>query len=629
MSPRTPYAIPGPAGASHPPTPRLTPLSTAPLSTPRRVASPDLSNYTTSSWSTAVASLHCPLVSSVSLLRTRALARNKTLSPSLVVRLDTFHHVGRDVLANLSDPTGSLATSIHASVLETFGPDLRVGAVLVLANIRAITHHSKTSAGFRTDPSSQVHLTLSNAATIARIYDSRVNDAEGDGESRVLPARLEPLVPHRVLDAYAAAARSPKALVRTRKRPVPSPLRQPQFSARQKRPQYQPQPLQRQQHHRQEQHPLRQGPSPSALRTQNPNSNSYHLPPQHQQQHTPHRSLLQPVAPISDDALDELLCDVDIDAMIAARAREQPVQPALPRAAPSAVAALPQAAPSGNVALPHAALRLLAVPVVDKDTAGDEMGDAMDDLLGDFDIDAVVAACGRGMTMPAAKAKVVDSASVADDDDDEKLDLRDEEDDDVDDLLGDIDIDAAIIASGRLPTQVPVSELTRQGGHGENSLSTVVEKMASAAFPQAAAALAHCTERAPLPTCQAPSLPAAGADKISSPSTTGALHIEPEVLIAQSPSSKVRAPPSTPPASSPLDPAQQSPTKQTLQLRLPPPVSPSQSPVIAAEKSGAGKAGSSTPPPGKSSIAPALVLPAIKGNDFMDELDDTDDFADF
>ena len=64
MSPRTPYAIPGPAGASHPPTPRSTPHSTAPLSTPRPVASPDFSHYTTSSWSTAVASLPGPLVSS-------------------------------------------------------------------------------------------------------------------------------------------------------------------------------------------------------------------------------------------------------------------------------------------------------------------------------------------------------------------------------------------------------------------------------------------------------------------------------------------------------------------------------------------------------------------------------------
>lgn len=175
------------------------------------------------------------------LLRTRALARNNTLSLSLVVRLDTFHHVGRDVLENLSDPTGSLATSIHASVLETLGPDLRVGAVLVLANVRAVTHHSKTSTGFRTDPSSQVHLILSNASTIARIFDSRVNDAEGDGEGRVLPARLEPLSPQSILDAYAAAARSPKAVVRTRKRPGPSPIRQPQVSARQKCPQYQPQ----------------------------------------------------------------------------------------------------------------------------------------------------------------------------------------------------------------------------------------------------------------------------------------------------------------------------------------------------------------------------------------------------
>ena len=136
--------------------------------------------------------------------------------------------------------------------------------------------------------------------------------------------------------------------------------------------------------------------------------------------------------------------------MIAARAREQPVQPAPARAAPSARAALPQAAPSENVALPQATPPVSAAPVVENNTEADEMGDEMDALLGDFDIDAVVAASRRGMTAPAAKDKVVDGANGADDEGDEKLDLRDEEDDDVEDLLGDIDIDAAVLASGLL-----------------------------------------------------------------------------------------------------------------------------------------------------------------------------------
>lgn len=315
--------------------------------------------------------------------------------------------------------------------------------------------------------------------------------------------------------------------------------------------------------------------------------------------------------------------------MIAARAREQPVQLAPARAAPSASAALPQAAPSGNVALPQAAPPVSAAPVVEKIIAGDEMGDGMDDLLGDFDIDAVVAASGRGMTTPAAKDKVVDGANGADDEDDEKLDLRDEEDDDVEDLLGDIDIDAAILASGRLPTEVPVSEMMGKARPGENSLPAVAEKSDSAALPQAATAQAHCTKRAPLPTRRATSLPAAGVDKSSSPSTSGPQAIEPEVLAARSPSPEVRPPQSTSPAPSPLDPAQQSPAKQTPELRLPPSRSPSQSPVIAAEISGDENAGSSTPLPEKSSTAPTLALPAVKSNDFMDELDDTDDFADF
>ena len=247
--------------------------------------------------------------------------------------------------------------------------------------------------------------------------------------------------------------------------------------------------------------------------------------------------------------------------MIAARAREQPVQPAPARAAPSARAALPQAAPSENVALPQATPPVSAAPVVENNTEADEMGDEMDALLGDFDIDAVVAASRRGMTAPAAKDKVVDGANGADDEGDEKLDLRDEEDDDVEDLLGDIDIDAAVLASALLLTQVPVSEMMRKARPGGNSLPAVDEKSDSAALPQAATAQAHCTKRAPLPTRRATSLPPAGVVRSSSPSTSGPQPIEPEVLAARSPSPEVRPPQSTPPAPSPLDPAQQSPAK--------------------------------------------------------------------
>jgi hypothetical protein len=80
--------------------------------------------------------------------------------------------------------------------------------------------------------------------------------------------------------------------------------------------------------------------------------------------------------------------------------------------------------------------------------------EALDDLLGDVDIEAAIAASGRctqgvasgcGGREGGAARTTTAAAAAADDDGDD------------DDLFGSLDVDAAIAASGRDPTQLPAA----------------------------------------------------------------------------------------------------------------------------------------------------------------------------
>lgn len=152
---RLPYPIPGPAGTL----PRLRPQSSTVVP-----AQPD--RFSVLSWSEMRRSLSLPphgsqrLSSSLALLRRNALLNFRHKLSKLPVIVDSLHWVGHDASVNLVDPTTSMSATIYATVFASYpNTPIRAGTVLILKEAIAFAY-SNRSVGFRADPSSAVHLNI-------------------------------------------------------------------------------------------------------------------------------------------------------------------------------------------------------------------------------------------------------------------------------------------------------------------------------------------------------------------------------------------------------------------------------------------------------------------------------------
>lgn len=308
----TPYAIPGPAGlprARRPTTP-TTPSSGA------CAAAQGGARFATPAWHAALALLQSPLRTSLATLRARALAGDLSKAPALPVLLAALKHVGKDAVVTLADPTASIPATLHAAALEQHANELRPGAVLLLADISALAVRSKRVSGFRQDPAAAIHISV-DQTNITQVV---VVDPDA-----MVPLPADPLL------AYAPSARAP-VVAKTAKR------------ASRKRPRAQPLM------------PMRTGGPEVARPVRQPPPRRMPQPPRPPP--PPPRRVPRPPPPVvSDEMLDDLLGEVDIDAAIAASGL--------------ATQAATQLGPPTNC-------------------APDD-----DNLLDDLDVDAVIAASGR------------------------------------------------------------------------------------------------------------------------------------------------------------------------------------------------------------------------------------------
>lgn len=169
MEKSLPYPIPGPAGT---------------LPAPRRQssASPSLQQtdcFSVFSWRKMQQSLGLPpygshrLEASLVLLRRNALLNFRHKLSNLPVLVDSLHWVGHDASVTLRDPTASMSATIYATVFADYAKSpIRVGTALILQDVIAFAY-SNRSVGFRADPLAAVHLNIRPAhiQTIISIPD--------------------------------------------------------------------------------------------------------------------------------------------------------------------------------------------------------------------------------------------------------------------------------------------------------------------------------------------------------------------------------------------------------------------------------------------------------------------------
>lgn len=373
----TPYSIPGPAGL-----PRGAPRAAAATPAAPRPAN---TRFATPTWAAALAGLRPPLITSLALLRARALAGDPSKAPALPVLLAALTRVGKDAVVTLADPTAALPATLHAAALEEHGSALRPGAVLVLTDVcAAAAPRDRRASGFRQDRAAGVEMS---------VHPSNITSVVEPDADAAAPPPADPLL------AYTPDARAP----------LPLPPRSPSYSYKRPRTHLQASPM-------------RTGGSGGVdarglrVRRAAPPRPAPRPAPRNQR---PPRPRAPPV--VSDEALDDLLCDVDIEAAIAASGRAtQTTVPATSAAAATSTA--PTAAVSATAVAASAAgsssatATGIAAPSRAAAPASVGFGDDDDDLLGDIDIDAMVAASGRStQSFPGSQVKsVVAGVSVFD-----------------------------------------------------------------------------------------------------------------------------------------------------------------------------------------------------------------------
>lgn len=193
MENRLPYQIPGPAGGF---------TQSQPLTAPT-TPKPTLSVFQTTPWHAMLQHLHNKIPSSIALLRRNALSNDYTKLPMLPVLIDALTPVGKDASARLRDPTGAIGATLHAGVFAARKDAVHVGAVLLLHQVAAI-YYLDERRGFRA-PTDAVHLSIQAAHVVALF--------------RATPGA--PLKNTPLLETYEEQARFPPAVVLAPRRRPP------------------------------------------------------------------------------------------------------------------------------------------------------------------------------------------------------------------------------------------------------------------------------------------------------------------------------------------------------------------------------------------------------------------------
>lgn len=339
----TPYKIPGPAGIApgQHQSPKGTPTASPQPTPPRNTA-----RFTTTHWLSAIRLVQHPLRASVALVRSLALSRDVRKTPTLVVRLDSLVHVGKDASATLSDPTGDIVATFHNNVFLEHAEDIHVGAVIVLRDVVALAAFSRAATGFRSDAHTAVHMSVT-AGNIKHVVSLR--DGLSSSNAQEIPT------PDQLLESYSTEAKHPVPPRKRPSNPRPRGLSDPPSSHNTRRaaPQHRQNPEQGRHAPPQKRPPSRlphqqtrpsqrprfaqeaTNPSRAVVGTAQPGQlpGASNMPPPREVATRPSRPVPQQmlskpvgvsaVTSVTDDMLDELLNDIDIDAAIAASGRQE------------------------------------------------------------------------------------------------------------------------------------------------------------------------------------------------------------------------------------------------------------------------------------------------------------------
>lgn len=346
---RLPYPIPGPAGGIAPS--RL--AHSRQNDESKTLQQQQADRFSTMPWTAMQRKLRVPphgpnyLNASLAVLRCNALARAQHKLHVLPVLVESLTWVGRDASVILRDPTATLRATVHATVFSE-NPDfvIRVGTVLVLDEVVAFAYSNRPS-GIRINVSASLHLNIrphhiqhvfppshqpatSAASSSASTSTSVPSRLANPADAYTLFAKAPPLpkLPQPTVDV----ARSPEPMRPAHARPH-TPIRPP---SRPLRP-HNPHPS-----HSPHQHP----PLPAVRKRPFSNPNSYpHKRNTTQSPYHPSRPLssassarlpaqANAVSAITDDHLDSLLGDFDMDAVIAAHGKSQSQLQSQPQSQP-------------------------------------------------------------------------------------------------------------------------------------------------------------------------------------------------------------------------------------------------------------------------------------------------------
>lgn len=277
------------------------------------------------------------LDSSVALLRSYALGGRFDKVPRLAVRLDDLSYVAKDASVMLSDPTGSICATIHAEVFASHKNQIEAGSVLVLKHVAALAYYERRSAGFRLNAEASLHVSIqpSNIELLCPIS----NDPVPHSTLLVSPPPLQTSYAPLALSPPVLATRMTPRRARSTSLPVRRPLHpRPASAARtqtdqrfgssngimqpgihsQHRPNVSNSVSHKNISQGNAQHPShkRRNPGHNHWQPQPPPQRSKYqrsVPP------SPPRPTSSSVVNLTEDQLDNLLGDVDIDAVIAAR----------------------------------------------------------------------------------------------------------------------------------------------------------------------------------------------------------------------------------------------------------------------------------------------------------------------
>lgn len=182
-----PYRIPGPAGG----------VCTS-RQAPDAPEKPVLDLFGTAPWREMLAHVNQKIPSSIALLRRNALSNEFMKLAMLPVLIDSLVYVGKDASVVLRDPTGHVRGTIHADVFVERKGMLDRGVVLLLNGVSALAYLEE-SRGFR-GGEDFVHLSV-QACHVSNVFK---------GGSSVPEARAS----FSLLDDYEPQARRPKPVVK-------------------------------------------------------------------------------------------------------------------------------------------------------------------------------------------------------------------------------------------------------------------------------------------------------------------------------------------------------------------------------------------------------------------------------